>query len=525
MRQISLIENNIDRIKSKLTQAQVAAFFGAIIFGLMAHGFVMFNRLSYHDNSASLFSLGATYELGRWGLGIIYDLQLLTTKTFSVPVFNSVLSIVLIGVSAIVLVDIFQIKSRLIGAIVGALMVVYPVVTSIFSFMFTSWPYFLGLLLSVVSARFFTRGISIKNIVIGAIILACSLGMYQAFLGVTVTIVLFRLFIDVVDARIDSVSGYARDGFGYVVGLVAGLGLWEVLAVLFRRIKGIATMEYKGMDEGYDLSLFPAKLLKALQSFFGFRVEGINALRYLRLLTVVAFVIGVVLIVTLLIRCNNKLSVKLAAIVGIILLPVAMNVIYILSTSDSFIVDSLMLYADLFVVIIPLVLIERVEIANVLTTACTYIVLASTVIMTIGYTYLDNAAYLKADLYLEEAVSYWTAVVADIKACPGFTDDMEIVFVGMDNLSDNTIAEVASNEEMDGIQLEKYYNSLDAMIRYAGTLDFLREHCGFGNELVSYDDGTYAENATVQAMPTYPNDGSIAVVDGVLVVKMGEYAD
>ena len=51
---------------------------------------------------------------------------------------------------------------------------------------------------------------------------------------------------------------------------------------------------------------------------------------------------------------------------------------------------------------------------------------------------------------------------------------------------------------------------------------FLKEHIGFGNEHVIDDDGTVAAEPAVKAMPTYPNDGSIAVVDGRVIVKLGE---
>ena len=44
----------------------------------------------------------------------------------------------------------------------------------------------------------------------------------------------------------------------------------------------------------------------------------------------------------------------------------------------------------------------------------------------------------------------------------------------------------------------------------------------FVGDLLIEDDGTYADSAEVQAMPTYPNDGSIAVIDGKVIVKLGE---
>ena len=68
------IEKALKKIKERISPLQQWAFVAAMVIGLIAHGYIIFNRISYHDNTACLFSLGATYELGRWGLGIIYDL-------------------------------------------------------------------------------------------------------------------------------------------------------------------------------------------------------------------------------------------------------------------------------------------------------------------------------------------------------------------------------------------------------------------------------------------------------------------
>lgn len=526
---VSDIDSIVKKIRDRYTSAQHMAFLAVMIVGIVAHGFVIFNRLSYHDNSASLYSLGATYESGRWGLGILYKIQLLTSKTFSVPVFNSVLSLIFIGLAAMAIVEIFRVNSKVIGAYIGAILVAFPVVTSIFSFMFTSWPYVLGFLLAVESAHILCKNLSAPRVIAAALVLACSLGLYQAFLGVAVTIFLARLLMDVISGRITTVKRYASDGFAYLISLGLGLMLWQLIAVAFRTVKGVEAVVYKGMEAGYDISKLPSRLLVALQSFFAFDIEGINHLRYLRILFFAIFIVALLQIVILLFKRVDGIALKIAAIIGTLLIPIGIKVIYLLSTSDSYIVDSLMLYADVFEILIPVFLIQELDTVSIknailkkATKLLTWLQILAILVIAVGYIYLDNAAYLKMDLYQEEAVAYFTALLANIKSTDGFSDDMEIVFVGIEKISDGTIAEVASNEQMDGVRLEKYYNSLDNTIRYSGNLDFIREHCGYGNELVSMDDGTYADMAEVKAMPTYPNDGGIAIIDNTLIVKFGE---
>lgn len=515
------IESYSANLKSKYNKQQVWAMVAVLLVGLIAHGYIIFNRISYHDNTACLFSLGATYELGRWGLGIIYDLQIFTTRTFAVPVFNGLLSMVFIALSASKVVKIFDIKSKVSAVIIGAIMIAYPVVPSIFSFMFTSWPYFLGLLFSVEAASVIVNAKSIKGLVGGAVLLALSLGMYQAFFAVTISILLIKLLQDVLNDGIDSVKDYAKNGFTYLISLGVGLGLWAAITALLKKIKGIDTMDYKGMGDGYDISQFPSRLVQCVKEFFSASYAGVNGLKYLRLLTILVILITVIHIFAMVFKKKVGTSVKISALIGALLLPIGMNVMYILSTSEDFYVDSLMVYGTAFVFILPVILIEMAVFDGILMKAAAWAQLVVIFVITISYVYLDNAAYLKADIAEQQATSYFTQLAANIKSFEGFTDDMEIVFVDFDKNEDGTFVTVDDNEELDAIKIDKFPVYSD-LVTYGSAINFMQEHCGFGNDKVSIDDGTMAGNSKVQAMPTYPDYGSISVVDGKVVVKFGE---
>ncbi len=522
------IESKIEAFKNKLSTQQIYGFVAALIAGIIAHGYVIFNRISYHDNTACLFNLGGTYESGRWMLGFVYDLQMKTTKLFSVPVFNGLLSIVFIAIAVMVLIDLFKIKSKLIATLIGALMVVYPVVTSIFSFMFTSWEYQLALILAILSAKILIEKRTIKNFCVAAIIFAVCLGFYQAFMSVTIAIFLISLYFDVLEDRFESVLDYIKTGLIYLANLGVGLALWAILRKVTMTLKGITAVDYKGMDEGFNLAQFPSLIVASIKAFFGFGQEGINAVLYQRAFTAVIVVIAIVQIVYLLIKKQTAVSIKLISILGLILLPIGMNVVYLLSTSSEYNVDSVMLYGDIFIYILPLMMIEKLEalegISGFFAAAVgklTWLQLALIIFMTIGYTYMDNAAYMKGEIAQEQAIAYFNQMITAIKTCDGFEDDMEIVLVGWSDLDDSTFTKVDSTDQLEAVKITKFPRYSD-LVKYEGSIYFLREHLGFGNDNVIIDDGTVAKEAAVKAMPTYPNDGAIAVVDGRVIVKLGE---
>ena len=522
------LEKYVLSIRQRFSEIQLTAFIAAILIGFIAHGYALFNRISYHDNAACLFSLGGTYESGRWALGFIYDIQMKTTKLFAVPVFNGLLSLIFIALSAMLIIEMLNAKSKIWAVYIGIIMAVYPVVTSIFSFMFTAWEYFLALLLAVYAVYVLEKKRSIWRFIASAVILSISLGLYQAFFAVTIGLFLIIMFMDVINGKITSVKEYVLRGVLALCQLVTGLGIWAIMRKATQIIKGIEAVEYKGMSDGYSVALFPKRLVMAYKAFFGFAQEGINATLYLRVFTALVVVVAIIQIVYALIISKQKASIKCISIIGLILLPLAMTVVYILSTSDEYQVDTLMLYGNVLIFIIPALMIEWLEqtghaegLVTRIVSCGTWLQILALVILAFGYTYMDNAAYMKGEIAVEQATAYFTELVANIKSTDGFDDDMEIIFVGWDKLEDGTNAKVDADDQLEAIKLEKFPRFTD-IITYGGSKYFMQEHLGFGNDLLVEDDGTVAAEAEVQAMPTYPDDGSIKVIDNRIIVKLGE---
>jgi hypothetical protein len=54
------------------------------------------------------------------------------------------------------------------------------------------------------------------------------------------------------------------------------------------------------------------------------------------------------------------------------------------------------------------------------------------------YARFDNQCYLKAIFQQQQAISFFTALAAQIKAAPGFKDDTPVVFLNEGSISDRT---------------------------------------------------------------------------------------
>ena len=127
------------------TDSQI--FLAGLITGLLAYMYVMTNKLYNWDEIYFSFTKGYSLVMGRWGLDVL-DLFL---PSYSMPWLWGLISIGCVVWAAWLVIHIFGITSRTMQIVLTALMVSFPSIISVFSYMFMSVAYTLSLLLTVVA--------------------------------------------------------------------------------------------------------------------------------------------------------------------------------------------------------------------------------------------------------------------------------------------------------------------------------------------------------------------------------------
>ena len=173
-------------------RSEVYAFFSAVIIGFIAHGYIYFNNITLHDNIYN-FYMGGTYTLGRWMLAKLLRLSQVIYHTnwlhYSTPWYLGFVSSIWIGMSAALIVYALQIKSRLLGVLTGGILISFPVITSLFGYMFTSGMYSFGTFMGIAGVILFAKKEAnvwkkLVSALMGILLQACSIGVYQANVGV-----------------------------------------------------------------------------------------------------------------------------------------------------------------------------------------------------------------------------------------------------------------------------------------------------------------------------------------------------
>lgn len=212
---------------------------------------------------------------------------------------------------------------------------------------------------------------------------------------------------------------------------------------------------------------------------------------------------------------------------AIFVFPLAVNGIYLLAEKNS--VYSIMRYPMVLVYIMGILILEyfqRSEIfacnltdriwARAINTAKIMICWIGTVMIfgsMCSNIYYANTQYLAMDMQYKQAYSYFISMITEIKLTDGYEADLPIVLIG-DTIEDESFYQ---NEDFAAYGMSGRSETL--LNEYSRDV-FWKKYIGF-DHLIE-DEGPWESLPEVQAMPCYPQKGSIQVIDGAVVLKLQE---
>ena len=514
--------NQVNYAISNINPQVRAAFLGALIFGLFSQGMGLFNKFSHHDDVANLFSVGTTISSGRWMLQVLAWLEglLYGTGNTSLPLFNGFISILCIGAVAGLMVSLLKIRNKAYCALLGCIMVAFPVITALFAYMFTSHFYMIGFLMMTFCACLICRKVPwfVKLFAIG--LGGAAVGIYQAFLSELLTIILFYDIMLLVDENEDKYIGaFIKRVCTQLFCLIGVMIIYTAGNQFFLNKYQVELSSYQGLDQMGHITIQTLldRLGRAYAEFFNptqhvFRDMYPGMLHMMYLLTLVIEIFLTLRIIILTGRRSKGKAVLLAILFALI--PLGCNLIYIMAEN----IHGLMVYGQVMQLVLFVWLFDRLEISS-LRRNQTVSFVASLILTVIAVMYAryDNQCYLKDTLHQQEAISYYTTLITRIKSQRGYRPNMEVYLVNTaapDEPDDPTVYNI---DELDFIRLNPYWHNSMEYLHTMTREEFMRTWCG-----VNFSWGWEAEVRflpEVQAMPCYPADGSIQIINDAVVVK------
>lgn len=502
------------------------AFIGALLSGIVGHAFALVNILHNYDNILQQpKGYGAGITSGRWLLSILGDFsQNVLGLGYNLPVINGLLYLFLIALSAAAVVRLLNIRKQVSSVLVGCLMATFPTVAATMVFRYTAPYYGLSLLLSVLAAWVAER--KKYGVFAAALFLALSMGIYQAYPPVTISLFVLILLRDSMkeDARLPEL---VLHGVRYCVALILGVLLYfmflKLSLALYSTNGEVVLDSYQGIDSMGKISLsrLPGLILKAWFSAALFSVKDYCELAATPVLRILwSLVIAVILVMVSIILLKKKTKPLLAVfscLMGL-LFPLAINFIVIMCPDGT--VYTIMVYAFVLVGCAALMLLEclpeKPDTGNQKVTRLTAVLLALIVFCNSYYINLNYTSLYYANRQVE---NFMNGLMIQARMTEGYTAEKKWVVVG----------EVDKFTLYDMWYEVPYYGGIVGSTgsglfnaTYSRNFWFALYMGGIPTQASQEEQLSVQQDSRVAEMPCWPAEGSVLVVDDYLVIKFQE---
>ena len=339
----------------------------------------------------------------------------------------------------------------------------------------------------------------------GSAVLALTLGIYQGYIAVASSLYIILMIQALLKG--EPAGKVFRDGLRYAAALLAALGLYYAVTLVICRLSGTELLSY-----GYSENSILFRVLLAYSSFlrtlfsgyFGYVNGTLSVLAH-----VVCIAAGAWLVIRYFIVQKRVPELALAAVCAV-LLPLSINALYLIAQTG--IISTWTQYSFVCVYVLLAVIFdhicENVRLRDVVCAALTAVVVINI--------FFANKVYLKLFMDYENAFAYYTVLASDIKKSPDYSEDKRVCIAGT---ADDGV------QTSDELGLGLFTGPANDLINVYSKELFIKNYIGSDIDMVAFEE--YKLRSEIEslpeykAMPAYPAEGSIAEIDGYLVVKLG----
>lgn len=512
----------MEKIKEIINKQTIKRIFIFTIIGVLIHLELIVRQSSNPDTLHDGFHhIAGAWEvsLGRWLNVIVSGMRF----GLSTTIFSTITSIIIMMVSSIFIIDLLDIKRKTNKLYIFLLNIISPSFVVTLTYFYCSDVYNLSMLFAVLMpwCIFKLKDKKIISIFLGAICLTLSLAGYQSYLGVSMSLCIMVLILNLIlKEKTYTFKLLLKDLRKIILTTILGFIIYGIISNIFLLVYNTGISDFKGANEVNIINLLinlPNSFIKAYRGFFEFFLKDnvinntIFGRQFLNIILILLFSLLVII-------KGIKSKKTIISIILILLLPLACNSILFLATSIKN--SNALMSTPLFMIYIYLIaIIDKFEYRKVLLGV--YAILSITI-----FTYIItiNATYITVDLIKSQTVQIAERIRTNIEDTEGYTSKTKVCFVGS----------IRSSQLKKDIDFENMYNMSIGYIskwEYTWYGDYGREFRGWKDiytknlllDFISCSKQEYnniIESNEFKKMPLYPNKGSIKIINNIMVVKL-----
>lgn len=508
-------DKTIRRLYNSILPQWKACFISAVVFGLIAHFYKLTNFLPNWDSIVFRYDAQNMLHLGRWFLPVATAF----TSFYDLPFINGFIAILFYALGAVCICNALDVKSRVVSAVIGAVVTTFPAVTSTLMYNYVADGYAIAFFLScfggmcLVSDR--------PKYILGTISIVLSVGIYQAYVTVAVMLVLCRLVIDLMYKNADIKSLVRKSTYALAFGAI-GMVLYYIVLNGLLALTSTKLLDYQGISSagvgGMDI---PASLYVIKETLLGYFFDFSFGINTFSIINIVIFSVTLIFYIRDAIaggifRSPLKL---LFAVILFVSLPLGGTALAFINPFVDYHNLMLMGYSVYYIVFV-LLYEQNVRASRNEMAIRRWIVIILSFLLIYNQTIIANVCYHKAQVSYEKSYGLLLRIADRIEQIPEAASCDEVLVAGA--VKGSEAYSVNLPPDITGVTDGYIFRADDEVVGQSVLTSALNDHFGKSYRFVSGDrKQALLADERVSKLPFWPENGSIAVVDDVIVIKLG----
>ena len=513
---VSLPEKVLKKLNTYILPQWKVCFVTALIVGLMAHLYKITNWLPNWDSLVFRYDSQNMIALGRWFLSVVC----FPSSLYDLPFLNGIISILFHALGAVCICKILNIQKKITASLIGAVIVSFPTVTSVMMYGYVADGYSIAFFLSTLAAMYMTN--EKPKYILAALLIAFSLGIYQAYITVTIMLVLLKLIDEII---------YDDASFGIILKKsvrmlltgILGVALYSVILKVLLEVFSARLLDYQGINETASLSnidlLGSLYVIKEtfLNCFFDLS-KGINVYVVLNIFSLLFTLAHYIKYIVKNNLYKNYANILLLIVLSVMIIVGAGALAFVNAGVDY---HNLMLMGYCVFYLFFLVLYERGADKNEKHAKIKCWTLLITAILIISnQVVISNVSYHKAQIAYEKSYGVLVRIADRIEQTKGSGECDKILVIGaLDNSEDYS---VNLTPDITGITDGYIIRADDETVGQSVLCSALSDYCEKNYEFVSGEEKKeFLQREDVKFMGKWPEKDSVTVIDDTVIIKLG----
>lgn len=501
------------------------AFFTVLIIGIITHITMITEMIMSQDglwNSIQYYRPGNwELTLGRWGIALIERFNFF----MAIPTVCTISCILCMAVVAVLLIDIFQLKSKISIIFTSSILVLTPTFTATIIYIYTALAYCANFLIATLIVWFIYR-FKYKKIgyVLATLCFTLVISIYQSYVGVTFGLCIMITILELIknEKKLKEIFiQLVKIAIIVLIGAILYFIITKILVVKYN----LNFANYKNFNDNLSVNMIIGNLGNAIKSaykdFFEFFLGDsiVHNSNYRRELFYGAFFIAST-IITIIAISSIKEKEKSKKIIRCILTCLFVFVIPLALNSVDLIIVNYKTYAltsPQMILIVPFIfaIFEYVDKGILLK----WIAIISCLYALVTYYIAINTTYAAMKLSYNQAYSTTVRILDRIETTEGYRKDLPILFGGIIGNDNYPRRSTLYNYTIGSITINPVFH--DTYHGAAGTwVKFIQIFFGLNLDLCNEQEYySIVKSEEYKQMGCFPEENSVKIINSIVVVK------